>query len=323
MLTISYGDYNSPTFIFKEEQALITSVKQNVSMQDSTITYTISAVSAVKLATAGIYSFVKRRAKPSTVLKELLRDNKKYGLKDIFYGMRNDTQVDFAGLIATDDKVVDLKAKVNVSIFEYMNYLVSCMTCVSDGDGISGRHKYLLQVYDDTTGELAGPYFKVIKVANSIQEQTSIDTYELDIGFPAVDMVVDFQVTTDEGYTILYNYNEKQTQGTRVYNINNKGEYDYVVTNPVLKSKTDFSPSDSEKAWWAQVTQYPLQATVTLKGLLRPAMLMSYVKVNCLFYGRKSNLSGTYIITKQVDRISGDGYKTTLNLVRIMGDTLQ
>jgi hypothetical protein len=51
-------------------------------------------------------------------------------------------------------------------------------------------------------------------------------------------------------------------------------------------------------------------------------MLMSYVKVNCLFYGRKSNLSGTYIITKQVDRISGDGYRTTLNLVRIMGDTL-
>ena len=52
------------------------------------------------------------------------------------------------------------------------------------------------------------------------------------------------------------------------------------------------------------------------------AILMSYVKVNILFYGRKHNASGTYIITKQQDQINESGYKTTLNLVRIKGDSL-
>jgi hypothetical protein len=50
---------------------------------------------------------------------------------------------------------------------------------------------------------------------------------------------------------------------------------------------------------------------------------MSYVKVTCLFYGRKYNASGTYIITKQQDRIDENGYRTTLNLVRIGGSSLE
>ena len=51
-------------------------------------------------------------------------------------------------------------------------------------------------------------------------------------------------------------------------------------------------------------------------------MLMEYVKVNIYFYGRKYNTSGMYIITKQQDTISDSGYRTTLNLVRIGGDSL-
>lgn len=65
------------------------------------------------------------------------------------------------------------------------------------------------------------------------------------------------------------------------------------------------------------MTQYPITVTVTLKGLLRPAILMTYVKLNVLFYGRSHIASGVYIITKQTDSIDGSGYKTTLNLTRI------
>jgi hypothetical protein len=57
-------------------------------MESSKITYTITAVSAVKLATEGSYNFGKKTAKPSDELKRLLRE-KKYGLQDIFYGMQN------------------------------------------------------------------------------------------------------------------------------------------------------------------------------------------------------------------------------------------
>lgn len=321
-LTISYGDYNSPTFIYKDEEAIITNVQQQLDVQSSRISYTITAVSAVKLATEGIYTFPKMRAKPSDRLMQMLRD-KRYGLKDIFYGMRDSALVAQYGLIATDDKEVILDAKVNISIFDYMNYLVSCMTSVSDGNSIYGRHKYFLACFDDTTGVFGGPYFKVQKVANNIQEITSLDTYELDIGFPDVDSIVSFNIDNTDGYSILYKYNEQQQQSAYVYLINDAGEYEYIETSPLLKSKQLFLPSEEQKTWWSQVTQYPLTATVVIKGLLRPAILMTYVKVNVYFYGRKYNASGTYIITKQQDQISGDsGYRTTLNLVRIKGDPL-
>lgn len=321
-LTISYGDYNSPTFIYKDEEAIITNVQQQIDMQSSKISYTITAVSAIKLATEGSYTFPKVKAKPSEKLKQLLND-KRYGLKDIFYGMRDSNLVAQMGLIAADDKEVTLQAKVNVSIFDYMNYLVSCMTSISDSSAsIQGRHKYFLACFDDTTGILGGPYFKVTKVANNVQEITSLDIYELDIGFPDTDSVVSFSINNTDGYSILYKYNEQQERLSYVYTINDSGGYDYVQTSPLLKSKELFIPSETQKTWWSQVTQYPLTATVTLKGLLRPAILMSYVKVNVLFYGRKYNASGTYIITKQQDQISEAGYRTVLNLVRIKGDSL-
>ena len=322
-LTISYGDYNLPTFIYKEEEALITKVTQNLQMESSKITYTITAVSAVKLATEGSYNFSKKTAKPSDELKRLLRE-KKYGLQDIFYGMRNYNKVLQLGLIASDDKVVTIQAKQNISIFDYMAYLVSCMTSLQDStNGIKGRHKYTIAVVDDTTGELAGPYFKVQQIATNIQETNTIGLYELDIGFPDAQAVTSFSMSTDDSYSILYNYGEKQKQTEYSYKINDRGEYEYVYAPPLLKSKQLYVPTEQEKTWWAQVTQYPVQATVTIKGLLRPAVLMSYVKVTCLFYGRKYNASGMYIITKQQDRIDENGYRTTLNLVRIGGSSLE
>ena len=321
-LTISYGDYSMPTFIYKDEEAIITKVQQQLDVQSSKISYTITAVGAIKLATEGSYTFPKIKNKPSNILKELL-NNSKYGLKEIFYGMRDSNLVSQQKLIADNDKEVILDAKINISIFDYMNYLVSCMTSIEDNDNtLQGRHKYTLACFEDTTGILKGPYFKVSQVPNNIQETTSLDTYELDIGFSSVDAVINFSINTDESYTLLYNYNEKQLQNEYIYRLNDQGEFDYITTSPLLKSKNLFVPGESEKTWWSQVTQYPLNATVTLKGLLRPAILMSCVKVNVFFYGRKYNASGTYMITKQQDQINESGYRTTLNLVRIKGDSL-
>ena len=58
-----------------------------------------------------------------------------------------------------------------------------------------------------------------------------------------------------------------------------------------------------------------------IKGLVKPAILMSYVKLNVLFYGRKHIASGLYVITKQEDKLDGNGYRTILNLLRVGEDT--
>ena len=69
------------------------------------------------------------------------------------------------------------------------------------------------------------------------------------------------------------------------------------------------------------MTEFPIQATMTIKGLTRPSILMTYVKVNVWFAGGQKHISsGTYIITQQTDNINSNGYTTTLQLLRIGGD---
>ena len=68
------------------------------------------------------------------------------------------------------------------------------------------------------------------------------------------------------------------------------------------------------------MTQNPIKASITLRGLLRPAILMQNIKLNVYFYGRKHVSSGVYIITSQKDSISKNGYSTTLELIKIAQD---
>lgn len=67
------------------------------------------------------------------------------------------------------------------------------------------------------------------------------------------------------------------------------------------------------------MTTYPRTATMTIKGLIRPTILMSYVKINVWFYGVKHISSGLYFITRQQDTIDRSGYRTTLSLTRVGG----
>ena len=63
--------------------------------------------------------------------------------------------------------------------------------------------------------------------------------------------------------------------------------------------------------------KFPLTAQLTLKGLLKPAMLMDYINIDVVFYGQRHITSGVYAITGQTDFLSGSGYRTTLSLVRV------
>ena len=62
---------------------------------------------------------------------------------------------------------------------------------------------------------------------------------------------------------------------------------------------------------------FPITATLTMKGLLRPAFLTNYIKINVVFYGQKHITSGLYAITEQVDTLNGSGFRTSFSLIRV------
>ena len=82
-----------------------------------------------------------------------------------------------------------------------------------------------------------------------------------------------------------------------------------------------FKTDANDQVWWTKATQFPINATIQIQGLLRPATLMQYVRLNVIFPGGNKHLSsGLYIVTRQVDNINQNGYATTLGLTRIKGD---
>lgn len=320
-IIFTYGDWSIPSYIYKEEQAVITSVTSSINHASSTILYVIKATSTMIPLNVGNFTFPKRHKKPSEVIKSMLYDSR-YGLLDLFTGMYDKDKVATAGLIASDDNEVDIEAKTNISILDYLNYLVSCMTCVTDVDkeSLDLSARYMIAVYDDYRGEFGGAYFKVSKISKNMTADNSANMYSIDIGYPSNNYVINFSLDDDRAYTIYYNYNDKVEPNNYGYRVNDKGEIEEVFSNQLYNSKELYKVTESNRVWWSKVTQYPVTATLTIKGLLKPAILMTYLKINSYFYGRKHISSGVYIITQQVDTISESGYRTTLKLTRISGD---
>lgn len=320
-ITISYGDWESPSFIYKEEVALITKVQSDVNFSGSTITYTISCVSQTLKLKAGKFDFPMRIDKPSDVIKYLLK-NKKFGLTDIFYGMKDMKDIKKYGLIEGDDKAVVIEAKHGMTTLDYLNFLVGCMQPSShtSDDPIQGT-RYYLSIVDDIKNALGGPYFKVVKVDANAQV-VGHDTFEVDVGYPGNNFVQSFSLTDNEQWSILYDYSQSLGHSDYVYKIDNKGNMVTEYSPNITTSNQLMRTTAADKAWWSKVTQFPKTATLVIKGLVRPSILMSNVKINVYFYGQKYIASGTYIITRQSDTVDAHGYRTELTLTRIRGDDL-
>mgnify|MGYP003309141446 FL=1 len=179
---------------------------------------------------------------------------------------------------------------------------------------------YYWAAFDDISNEFGGTYFKVQKVTAGVKYNLSYNTYEVDVGYPSGSYVTSFSINSDDTWSILYNYGEDISLPQYTYSIDRNGNIVDQYSPTVTRSSTSLTTTSASKNWWSQVTQFPITAKLTIKGLLRPALLMSYVKVNTYFYGHKHISSGLYIITKQEDSISSSGYQTTLSLTRISGD---
>ena len=324
-IKISYGDWASPEFIYREEEALVTKVTSNVDFGNSRITYVVYCTSSSLSLASNTYNWRAREAKPSDVIIDVLK-NKKYGLTEIFYGMKNiSKKVLRSTLIASDDKVVKIGAKQNLDPLSYINYLVTCMTSVTNKNNNTAikDSSYYLTIHDDVYGDqnLNGPYFKITKVKSRGKTLQTADTYEVDINYPSENLVTSFNINNDNSWSLLYRYSDKVTPYRHYYTIGDDGIINSESTPNSLVSADKYKMvTESQKTWWTKMTQFPITATMTIKGLVRPAMLMTYIRVNAFFYGQRHVSSGLYIVTKQEDKIDQAGYRTTLTLQRIAGD---
>ena len=319
-ITLQYGDWNAPGDIYKEEVCIITNVTCSLNMSSATIDYTVNCTSDAIGLTSTTFNFVGKEAKPSDVFMNLLR-SKKYGLNTVFTGMRDIENVLRNNLITSNDKKVKLLPQNNVTVLSYMSYLTDCMINDSNSSPTAiTNSKYYLTIHDDVRNNVGGTYFKIDEVSSNTRTINSIDTYELDVNYPGDNFVTNFSIHNDQSWSILYEFNEEIKQESYSYYINDEGKMStrYMPSN-LVNSNGEVSAAKS--SWWTQMTQFPIKASVTLKGLTRPSILMTYVRLNVLFTGGIKHISsGLYIITKQTDTIDSSGYRTTLELVRVGED---
>ena len=320
-IILQYGDWMAPNYIYKEEQCIITNVTTRLNMSSSSLDYTLQCTSDAIGLNSTQFNFPARNAKPSDVILQLL-SNSKYGLKDVFTGMRNKNVVLSKNLIASNDKKVQLVAQNNTTILNYLNYLVGCMVDnKTPEENKLSTSKYFLTINDDYNNDLGGTYFKVSEVSANAAVYNATDTYELDINYPGDNFVTEFSLNNDQSWAILYEYAGDVKQEEYTYNIRDDGTVETLSSPSLLTSSLTNGKSAYKTQWWSYMTEFPITATLTLKGLTRPSMLMTYVKLNVWFAGGQKHISsGTYIITKQTDSITSAGYTTTLTLLRVGGD---
>jgi hypothetical protein len=193
--------------------------------------------------------------------------------------------------------------------------------------GTTGRFSkeiYVLSIYDDSVTSAdrslskKGPYFKVSKVSTVMDHG---DAYEIDVGINTSTIVRRFEVEKDESYSIYYEHQNLTHPENYTRRINADGQWEDVYAPTSMARANRFDVKSSDQVWWTKVTQFPINATIQIQGLLRPATLMQYVRLNVIFPGGNKHISsGLYIVTRQADNIGPNGYATTLALTRIKGE---
>lgn len=320
-IIFTYGDAETPAYIYKNEEAIITQVRQTFNIPGSTINYDISAVSSAALTTDGSITKAASgtKVKPSDEIKKLFRSNK--SLQNTFTGM---SAANLDSLIAGDDMAVVLESKQNISAIDYINYLVGCMIPAGSGTGLS-KDIYAMTIYDDSITSADknisknGPYFKVTKVSTVMDQG---DAYEIDIGINTSTIVRSFSIDKNENYSMYYEYQNLAHPENYARRLNGDGLWEDTYAPMSMIRPDSYNTNASDVVWWTKATQFPINATIQIQGLLRPATLMQYVRLNVIFPGGNKHLSsGLYIVTRQVDNIGPNGYATTLGLTRIKGDS--
>ena len=297
----SYGDLSEPSYTYRDEEAIITSIKPKVDYKKNTITYSITATSSSVISYSVKKSFEATRDKPSNVLLTVLYDPNN-GLLDIFRGMLNRDEVLGNKWIPVDDVVVDIAEKTNVSPIDYVLYLVSLMKSDSN-------NYYTLKIVDGGDGGQL-PYFMAVSTAMRDKSQMMV----LTVGYPGSIPIYDLNIDENTSTALMVEYRDKLDDGIyKDYSFRG----DLTESNYYSDQVVDGTPSANLKNWWEKMEAFPLNASVTTDGLYVPAEIVQSVYLDIYFFGKRYNHSGEYMIIGQEDNISQSGYFTTLSLMRI------
>lgn len=204
-------------------------------------------------------------------------------------------------LIDGSDKAIKLSSKTNISPIDYITYLASCMVPEGTTNTQLNKDIYVLTIHDDTMYDklyndnitYGGPYFKVSRTSNVAEHS---DAYVIDIGVNTANIVTNFSIENNENYSIYYDYTNKLYPEEYKYVLNNNGKWENTYA-PSFTSKNERHATNTEDtSWYTKVTKYPIGASVTLQGLLRPATLMTYVRLNVIFQAAISILLLDFIL---------------------------
>lgn len=310
-INIIYGDSSMPYSIYRDDEAVIIDVIFNENVSSKQIKYNIVAVSSIISSASFLSTYPAITDKPSNAIKDLLYSNNETSklLLNSLPGMKNKTLVYSKGLIPDNDSIITTQKMKNVTPFTMLNYYVSGMYNKNTNTA------YFLTMYDDINNEFGGAYIKIHQINK--QDSNSLDGryFEINVGYPDDNFVMNFKVNSDVYFPLVYKYNKEIPEW--YYDINNSGEITYRQTNSLLLNNDLNRPNVIQANWWNRVTEYPITATLTLKGLSKPVLIGSYIKINTIFYGNNDLACGLYMITGQVDSVSGNGCRTTLSLVRV------
>lgn len=307
-ILFSYGDLSQPEYSYVQEKAMMTTIVPNVSVSQNAITYTINATSSVALSYSIKRSFPARRAKPSDVIFDILYNDTENGLLELFSGMRDRAWVEEQGLIARNDQVIQIDAETDKTPLEYLRILMSKMES-SDGS-------FYAMIIHDEPDNINGPYFQIIN-SNLYQGQGTHYSLEIDVGYPSDTPVISFVPSVNTSIALINQFQEK-FDGNRIMNINDEGEFSRGST-PSLTIRNG-TTNESLVKWWRNMSNYPINAVLTTRGLIKPSILCDYIHINVLFFGQPYNYSGMYMVTAQKDKIDeSSGYQTELTLVRVEG----
>ena len=313
-ITIRYGDTDSGQ-MFNDINAIITDVKMQRNYASSKITYSVEATSAGSFITAHVMNFPAVTDKPSNVIRRMLFSSPlSEEFKKAFPGMSSRTIVDSKGYIPSNDKVLHLQAKSNTDPITYLNYLVSCMSNVNERDNkVLRNSSYFIFYKDDQKG---GARFEIKEIYKTAASNSYNSIYEVTVGYPDENNIFSFTVTHDNAWSIMYDKNIKASAAQEyIYTIESNGDVSRYYS-PSLNSASR-QLGEREKNWWSFMVGFPVSANLTVRGLLRPAFLTNYIKINVVFYGQKHISSGLYAITEQRDTLDGNGFRTSFSLIRI------
>lgn len=307
-IQIEYGDAQAG-IAYRDINALLIDVKSKFDFFNNCISYTLSATSSSAMSAVNRRNYAAVTDKPSNIITNMLYETGE--LLDYFPAMKSRDFVNSNNLIPSDDIKVAIDAVTNTTPLNYMNKLVSSMK------SNSGDYIYYLNINDEDN---LGSYFNIQQVKTKMTTSMFPLVYEVDINYPDENsLIYNFSVNTDYTWPLAYEYGGSFPSYD--YNILNNGNLIARECGGNMKStRVTDNRFLTDKNWWTNVTEFPVAATLETKGLTSYLLLLNYIKVNVFYFGNKRDSSGIYIVTGQEDSLSGNGFRTKLDLLRVAGD---